>query len=123
MGNRGSAVCAAEARHEEIVARLRARYDEARELVSQPEGSAHLEWVLGPLRNRDDDGAAFETDLAELVVLWLEDLAAELNAELPPEARAGAPIRQRQLAAAGLQAATREFAAAFLGPSRGGSPS
>ncbi len=86
--------------------------------MSPPEGSAHLEWILGPLRNRDGDASAFETDLAELVVLWLEDLAAELHA-VPPEAPGGDTLHRRQVAAAGLQAATREFAAAFLTPRRG----
>ena len=94
-----------------MVARLRARYGEARGLVAPAEGSAHLEWILGPLRNVQPDRATFQTELAELVVLWLEDLAGELNAEsAAPEAGP-----QRQRAAASLQAATREFAAAFLG--------
>jgi hypothetical protein len=82
------------------------------------EGGGHLDWILGPLRNPGSDGAAFETELAELVVLWLEDLVVELNAEPPQAALAGATLRQRKLAAAGLHAATREFAAAFLDPSR-----
>lgn len=97
------------------MARLRARYGEARALVSPAEGEAHLEWILGPHRGVRQDRSAFQTELAELVVLWLEDLAVELNAASATPA-AGA---QRQLAALSLQAATRDFAQAFLGSSDG----
>jgi hypothetical protein len=84
--------------------------------VAPAEGSAHLEWILGPRRNVLHDRAKFQTELAELVVLWLEDLAVELNAASATPA-AGA---RRRLAAQSLQAATRDFAAAFLGT--GGGP-
>ena len=86
--------------------------------MSPVEGGAHLEWILGPLRNHGSDGAAFETELAELVVLWLEDLAVELKAEPASSPAADAARLERQTAAAGLQAATREFAAAFLDSTR-----
>lgn len=85
--------------------------------MSAGDGEGHLDWILGSLRNRNNDAAAFDTELAELVVLWLEDLAAELNAA--PGALAGATVAERQLAAAELQAATRAFAAAVLGAPRG----
>jgi hypothetical protein len=103
-----------------MVARLRDRYVQARQLVSPGAQGGHLEWILGPLRNTRSDGKAFEMELAQLVVLWLEDLTVELHTSLPAEseapedADANTSLRQRQLMVASLEAATRDFATAFL---------
>jgi hypothetical protein len=100
-----------------IVVRLRERYAEARELVSlepawEP-SHAHLEWILGPRRNRELDFVPLGREISELVVLWLEDLALELEAEpgAGPEWDAGT----RQSVAQTLRSATRDFAGTLLG--------
>jgi hypothetical protein len=109
-----------EVSNRQIVDRLRERYSQARELVPPAEPHSHLEWILGPLRNRNRDEAQFEIGLAELVVLWLQDLAMELDAPAPSQPEAGAVPSEcsaagpRQAAVHGLRAATREFAVAFL---------
>jgi DNA-directed RNA polymerase subunit RPC12/RpoP len=108
------------ASNRQIVDRLRQRYSQARDIVSPAEPHAHLEWILGPLRNRERDEAGFEVGLAELVVLWLQDFAMELDLPTPAQPDAGAVPSEgsaagpRQAAVHGLRAATREFAVAFL---------
>ena len=107
----------------QVVARLREQYGEARELASMAEPYANLEWILGARRNRDRDEAAFDTGISELVVLWLQDLAVELDSEVaPPHAArtdemAISAVQSRQAVAQSLRVATREFAVAFLRPS------
>ncbi len=109
----------------EVVARLRERYGEALELISpeQPQEArpfAHLAWILGEQRNIDHDEAAFSTAISELVVLWLQDLALELDSDgLAPRARnsdggVASTANPRQAAAQDLRIATRDFANAFL---------
>lgn len=115
-------------RKREVVARLRARYGEARELVAgeQPYAASygHLEWILGTRRNLDQDESAFAIGVSELVVLWLQDLALELDGPgLPPSARdagesATSAAGSRQAAAQSLRAATHDFAEAFLSSRR-----
>jgi hypothetical protein len=108
------------------VARLRARYSEARDLVAAAEphlpSHAHLEWILGERRGPDRDEVIFDERFAELIVLWLEDLVLELDGPLlapySPGAAAGplpSPV-SRESAALGLRMATRAFADAFLRP-------
>jgi hypothetical protein len=103
-----------------VLDRLRDRYSQARDLVPPAEPHSNLEWILGPLRNRKRDEAGFETGLAELVVLWLQDFALELDAPTPALLEPGAVPSEcsaagpRQAAVHGLRAATREFAVAFL---------
>ncbi len=110
-----------------VVARLRERYSEAREFVlsEQPpdaQSFAHLEWILGKQRDPDHDEAALGTGVSKLVVLWLEDLALELDKQAffpgAPGFDGGAASTAdfRQAAAEGLRTATRDFAEAFLSP-------
>jgi hypothetical protein len=109
-----------------IVARLRERYGEAREFVPwepplNAQAYGHLEWILGKQRSPERDEAVLGTEVSELVVLWLQDLARELDnpAVLPGVPRSdGGPASTegvRQAAADGLRTATRDFAEAFLG--------
>lgn len=99
-----------------IVARLRQRYGEARGLFAReepdPQHSAHLEWILGAQRDLGRDEAAFDSRVSELVVLWLQDYAQQLDdrESVPPAADS------RQAAARDLRTATSDFAEAFLGP-------
>ena len=107
-----------------IVARLRERYSEARGLVPwepplDSESFSHLEWILGEQRNTRHDETALRTEVSELVVLWLQDLARELDdrasvPEAPGSGGAGATAAVRHAAADGLRTATRDFADAFL---------
>ena len=112
-----------------VVARLRERYGEARGLVSReeayPQPHAHLEWILGTQRNLGQDEATLDTGVSELVVLWLQDLAQELDIQaLPPSASASGEsvipaADSRQAVAHDLRTATRDFAKAFLRPRAG----
>ncbi len=109
-----------------VVSRLRQRYGEARGLVlseeSRPPPHAHLEWILGTRRNFGHDEAAFDIGVSELVVLWLQDLAQELDIRVLPSSTsaldAGASVAadSRQAAAHDLRTATRDFEDAFLSP-------
>ncbi len=97
-----------------VVARLRQSYGEAlgasipRE--SDPQHSAHLEWILGPRRDLLRDEAALDPRVSELVVLWLQDFAQQLD-----DRQDVAPAEDfRHEAARDLRAATTEFAEAFL---------
>jgi len=89
---------------------------EARELVSPTEAHANLEWIIGARRNLAWDGVAFDRDMAQLALLWLQDLARELDGEASP---ALAPVLDeagewtadpRRAAARRLRMATRDFA-------------
>ena len=108
-----------------IVDRLRERYSEARGLVPwepplDSESFSHLEWILGAQRNTQHDETALRTEVSELVVLWLQDLARELDvqASAPGTPGSGGDAASRadvrHAAADGLRTATRDFAAAFL---------
>ena len=99
-----------------IVARLRQRYGEARGVSApdetDPQHSAHLEWILGAQRNLVRDEAAFDPRVSELVVLWLQDFAHRLD-----DRQDVAPAEDsRHETARDLRAATTDFAEAFLSP-------
>ena len=101
-----------------VVARLRQQYGEARGASapeeSDPQHSAHLEWILGAQRDLLRDEAAFDPRVSELIVLWLQDFAQRLeNREDAPPAE-----DSRREAARDLRAATTDFAEAFLVPRR-----
>ena len=108
-----------------IVVRLRERYSEARSLVPwelplDSESFSHLEWILGGQRNTQHDETALGTEVSELVVLWLQDLARELDDQASVPATPGSGLGAaatadvRHAAADGLRTATRDFAEAFL---------
>jgi hypothetical protein len=109
-----------------VVARLRARYAAARDLVSPAESDvpshAHLEWILGARRHPDRDDANLSESTSELIVLWLEDLVLALDGPVPAPCVLGSVASQvpagdsRETAALGLRVATRDFASTFLTP-------
>lgn len=109
-----------DSRRRDILARLRERYVEARELAGPAEHYANLDWILGSRRNPRHDGPAFDDRLIELVVLWLQDLAFELgrgsSPRVPGDLDEGARSLDgaRENAALGLRAATEEFVLTFL---------
>ena len=105
-----------ETRKRGVVARLRQRYGEALGVSapeeSDPQHSAHLEWILGSQRDLLRDEAAFSPRVSELVVLWLQDFAQRLE-DRPDIAPAE---DSRHETARDLRAATTDFAEAFLSP-------
>jgi hypothetical protein len=107
-------------RRHDAVGRLRERYHEARALTLEegPERSHHinLDWILGSEAG-DGRGAPFDARTSALVLLWLEDLIRDLDASRgSSDAEADSPAGRWDATAHGLRCATREFAAAFLGP-------
>jgi hypothetical protein len=105
-----------------VVARLRQRYGEARGASapeeSDPHHSAHLEWILGAQRDRLRDEAEFDPRVSELVVLWLQDFAQQLD-----QRQDVAPAEEsRHETARDLRAAASDFADAFLSPRPEGRP-
>jgi hypothetical protein len=122
-GLAGSDEIGDDARRRQVIARLRASYAEARDLVEaeRPEAPphAHLEWILGARRHPDRDDTNFETGFSELMVLWLDDLVLELDGPVPASFSSGVARLvpaggSRESAASGLRSATRAFAEAFL---------
>lgn len=106
-----------------IVARLRERYAEAREIAPSTlvgsEHHEHLNWILGEKRSAMRDDADLDAGVSELVVLWLEDFVLELDGPWAASLRetiAAPPEASRRLAADGLRAAAKDFAEAFLSP-------
>lgn len=108
-----------DAEKREALVKLRDRYVEARELGSSSEEHANLEWILGAHRNPTQDPLGFETNTIEVVALWLEDLAADLERRLPmppapaPRETALAADDARQAMAQKLRDATERFLIAF----------
>ena len=107
-----------------LVARLRACYAAARDLVDATDSAdshrEHLEWILGTRSDPNRDDASIGVGVSRLIVLWLEDLVSDLDrstAGLRTLPRSGSAITaqdRRRSAARGLRMATREFAVAFL---------
>jgi hypothetical protein len=102
----------------EALVGLRDRYVEARELGSTSGEHTNLEWILGARRNPTQDPLGFETKTIELVALWLQDLAIDLDrrrASASPEIEHDtvAAHDARQAVAQKLRDATERFLTAF----------
>ena len=107
-----------------VVARLRACYAAARDLVDPTECAdshrEHLEWILGSRSNPDRDDASIGVGVSALMVLWLEDLISDLDRSTGglrtlPRLGSAVTAQDRRLSVArGLRIATRDFAAAFV---------
>jgi hypothetical protein len=113
------------------VARLRAYYSAARGLVDARDSRAldatdsgephhvHRDWILGSRSDSDRDDSGVEAGISELMILWLEDLAADLeSASTGASGTSRAAVGRRpdgrlESAARGLREATRDFAQAF----------
>jgi hypothetical protein len=107
----------ARSRREEALARLKAPYGEARDLVSAGHPYANLDWVLGSGAEPGRSSANLEQKMIPLFALWLQDLATEVERSLPPAPGSG-PDRAsahsvRETLALRLREATEEFVAAF----------
>jgi len=102
----------------QALARLKQRYRQARELVSPAEPHANLEWVLGAERNPGHE-ADLNNNMIELVGLWLQDLAAEVDSRVSRQVTGAVDEslpsldQARQSMAQSLRAATEGFLVAF----------
>jgi hypothetical protein len=116
-----------DAEKREALVELRDRYVEARELGPSSERGpygehhANLEWILGARRNPTQDPLGFETKTIELVALWLQDLAVELDRRLPtaqaePKGDALVANEARLSVVRELRDATERFLVAFRRP-------
>lgn len=109
----------ADSRKQRALSRLKARYGEARTLVSSAEPYANLDWVLGATGNPEELKAGLDRKMIPLLALWLQDLAAELERALSPgplgqpDDRASPAHQTRQSVAASLREATEGFVAAL----------
>ncbi len=97
-----------------VLARLRKRYDEAREMASPDESHANLDWLIGSSERPGFVPAEIDVDMAQVALLWLQDLARELDGAAIPTAVPAAEEQDREGAARGLRTATDDFAEAFL---------
>lgn len=95
----------------ESFAQLRARYADARKLVSLDEPHSNLEWILGARRNIAQDPPRLEPKTLELAALWLQDMAVAVDQLTPPPPGDFHPAGK--LAAQSLRDATVRFLLAF----------
>jgi hypothetical protein len=108
-----------EASKQRALARLRERYGEARDLVSGTQPYANLDWILGSKRNRSHGPSDLGNRTIEVVTLWLQDLALEVDRQLPPrptdrlDQSLQSAYRTRHSLATRLRVATEGFVMAF----------
>jgi len=76
---RGARVPDGDSPQELAFTRLKARYAEARGLLSSAEPHSNLDWILGVNRNPDESSEDLNRKMIPLLALWLEDLAVELE--------------------------------------------
>jgi hypothetical protein len=99
----------------EALDRLRARYGEARELMSPSGDCVNLEWILGAMTDSDERSEDLNRKMMILLSLWLEDLAVELERGTakgltePMSESAAAAHRACETVAASLRQATTAF--------------
>jgi hypothetical protein len=77
----------------EAFARLRETYVEAQGLVTSDGLHTNLDWILGERRDATQNPPALAEKTVELVGLWLQDLASELDRQLPGRGQAGSTLR------------------------------
>lgn len=87
----------------EAFARLRETYLEAQEFVTSDGAHTNLEWILGARRDATQNPPALAKRTIELIALWVQDLASQLDRQLPGRGHAGRTLRD----------ATTRFLAAF----------
>jgi hypothetical protein len=99
-----------------VLARLRDRYEEARAMASPDEPHANLDRLIGSSERPGFEPADIDFGMAQVALLWLQDLARELDGEPLPTVGTVTEGHDRQGAARGLRFATEDFAEAFLAP-------
>jgi hypothetical protein len=103
----------------QVLGRLRDRYLEARNLVSSRRSYTNLEWVLAAMRNPDRTASYWADRTIDLVAVWLEDLAADIERLFPQEVTgeiaegALSAYRAHRFLAKDLRDATEGFVLAF----------
>jgi hypothetical protein len=97
-----------------VLVRLRERYNEVRQMVSLEEPHSNLDWLIGSSGRPEFEPADIDADMAQVAVLWLQDVARELDGEALPTVGPVAGGQDRPEAARGLRTATADFAEAFL---------
>jgi hypothetical protein len=108
-----------DAEKRQALSRLQELYREARELVSSAESYANLDWILGARRNPKQRPADFDDKTIQLVALWLQDLALEVDRGLAPHLDGEfskntlLAHRARHCVATSLRAAAEGFLVAF----------
>jgi hypothetical protein len=101
----------------EALDRLKARYGEARKLVSPHGDCVNLDWILGAMTAVDQRSDDLNRKMMILLSLWLEDLAVELERGTAkglsePMSESAAPaLRACEIVAASLRQATTAFMA------------
>lgn len=97
--------------------RLKARYGEARKLVSPNGDCVNLDWILGAMTGVDERSEDLNRKMMILLSLWLEDLAVELERGTAKglsgaaSESAAAAHRACETVAASLRQATTAFVA------------
>ena len=105
-----------ESARQSTLADLWDRYAEAQEVATPGRTSSNLEWILGPRDNRFQHAAGLDARMMDLLGLWLDNLAAEIDEPVLLIA-GGSPHRAEALSLAErLRAATKAFLVAFRRP-------
>lgn len=108
-----------DATKQQVLGRLQDRYLEARKLFSSRQSYASLEWVLAAMRTPDRTASYWADATIDLVALWLEDLAVDIDRAFPQEVTgeiaegALSAYRAHRSLAQSLRDATEGFVAAF----------
>jgi hypothetical protein len=100
---------------DDALTRLKARYGEARGLLSPSGECANLDWMIGAMTSSDQRSEDLNRKMTILLSLWLEDLAVELERARELSGAIGesaaAAHRACESAATSLRQATTEFVA------------
>jgi len=112
-----SAASAGDSIRVEAFDRLKARYGEARELMSPSGECSNLDWILGAMTSPELRSEDLNRKMMTLLSLWLEDLAVELergtanagSGEITESAAAA--LRACETVATSLRHATTAFVA------------
>jgi hypothetical protein len=93
LASEGDGVQHGDPERREAFVRLRETYLEAHKLVASDGPYSNLEWILGDHRDTRRNPPALAENTVELVGLWLQDLASELDRQLPGRGQAGRTLR------------------------------
>jgi hypothetical protein len=105
----------------ESLVSLRERYIEARAFVPSDEPYANLRWILGLAGSPTHDPLSLDSRTVDVVALWMQDLAREIERQpdafaddhQPDLSRSSVLSPDRRGIARSLREATQRFLAAF----------
>jgi hypothetical protein len=100
---------------------LRERYIDAKPLMLSDEPYENLQWILGLAGNVPQDPLSLDAKTVEVVALWLQDLAREIDKQPDAAADGHEPVGSSSLVSSSdrpgiarrLRDATERFLAAF----------